>query len=258
MLGDETVQLNSSSLDDIVMHRTHFSVDFLAKIKARASICSMPLGITNNNNKRTYSTFECVIVHLWRVITRARWQGAYEATHMIISVNGRSRMNPRVPDQYFGNLVLWATPKTTVKDLLQEPLSHVVKLIHGAIVNVDDQYFRSFIDFTATNVKNDPDIIPTPDVDKTAMCPDIYVDSWLRLPFNDIDLGCGSPFMFMPMFYPIEGTIYILPSCIGDGSIDAFVSLFIDQLDCFRQNCYILDWNREESYRQPQRWSWKI
>ncbi|OWM73712.1 agmatine hydroxycinnamoyltransferase 1-like [Punica granatum] len=241
IVEDEASRFNNVALDDIVVHKVHFSADFLTKLKARASISCPPSDITNNNKRATYSTFECVIAHLWRAITKARSVSAYETTHLKISVNGRSRMNPRVPNQYFGNLVLWAVPSAKVKDLLREPVSHAAKLIHEAIAKVNDSYFRSFIDFTTSKVKHDPDIVTTASVEKPALCPDIEVDSWLRLPFCDLDFGCGSPYMFMPMYYPTEGNIFLLPSYIGDGSINAFVPVFKDQLDTFRQNCYILD-----------------
>lgn len=152
-------------------------------------------------------------------------------------------MNPRVPNQYFGNLVLWAVPGARAEDLLAEPVSHAAKLIHDEITKLDNSYFRSFIHFMAmtTKLNHDRDVVPTSAVDKSAMFPDIDVDCWLRLPFYDLDFGGGSPYVFMPTYYPVEGIIFILPSYVGDGSIDVFVTVFKDQLDSFRQNCYNLD-----------------
>lgn len=229
-LDDEFNHIND---DQIVVHKVHFSMDFLSKLKVRAN---KRMIISNN----IYSTFQSLVAHLWRAITRARSLTGNEITQVRISVNGRSRLNPRIPNHYFGNLVLWALPTARVKDLLREPLPHAAKLIHDAVAKVNNNYFRSFIDYESQHEEDD-DRIPTAVVDKPIMCPDIDVDSWLRFPFYDLDFGCGSPYMFMPSYFPTEGMIFLLPSFIGDGSIDAFVPLLKHHLDCFNQYCYTLD-----------------
>ncbi|KAJ8768071.1 hypothetical protein K2173_021011 [Erythroxylum novogranatense] len=104
-------------LDDIVMHKAHFTVEFLSKLKAKASQSN------GANNDKPYSTFESLVAHLWRSITKARGVSALETSQIRISVNGRMRLNPRVPNEYFGNLVLWAFPRARVKELLKELLA---------------------------------------------------------------------------------------------------------------------------------------
>ncbi|KAH0749945.1 hypothetical protein KY290_029177 [Solanum tuberosum] len=221
--------------EDIVVHKVHFTVEFLAKLKAKASSMN---NNNNNNNNKPYSTFESLVAHLWRAITKARGLSVFETTHIRISVNGRMRLNPRVPNEYFGNLVLWAFPTSKVKDLLREPLPYATKLIHDAVAKVNNNYFRSFIDFA--NHKEE-DLIPTADMSKHILCPNLEVDSWLRFPFYDLDFGTGCPYMFMPSYFPTEGMMFLLPSFIGDGSIDAFIPLFQDNLPTFKKICYSLD-----------------
>ncbi|CAH9093932.1 unnamed protein product [Cuscuta epithymum] len=219
--------------DDIVVHKVHFTLEFLAKLKAKASTMKP-------NNAKPYSTFESLVAHLWRAITKARNLAGLESTHIRISVDGRARLNPKVPNEYFGNLVLWAFPTAKVKDLLREPLTYAAKLIHDAVAKVNNNYFRSFIDF-ANSVEAESGLVPTADMDKHILCPDLEVDSWLRFPFYDLDFGMGCPYIFMPSFYPTEGMIFLLPSFMGDGSIDAFIPLFQDNLATFKQICYSLD-----------------
>ncbi|KAK6926680.1 hypothetical protein RJ641_008399 [Dillenia turbinata] len=181
--------------EEIVVHKVHFAVEFLAKLKARAS--------SSNGNNERYSTFKCLVAHLWRAITKARGLNGFETTMMRISVNGRVRLNPKVPDEYFGNLVLWAFPSAKVKDLLREPLSYAVKLIDNAVAKVNNNYFQSFIDF-ATHKVEEEGLVPTADMNKSVLCPNLEVDSWLRIPFYDLDFGGGSPFIFMPSYFPTE------------------------------------------------------
>ncbi|CAA0813516.1 Shikimate O-hydroxycinnamoyltransferase [Striga hermonthica] len=224
-----------NSLDDIVVHKVHYSAEFLSKLKARAS--SM-----NKTSCKPFSTFESLMAHLWRSITKARGLSGFETTQVRVSVDGRTRMNPMVPDDYFGNLVLWAFARAKVEDLLKEPLSYAATVLHEAVVEVDDKYFKSFIDFANHKVRQE-DLIPNAvsDTDESILWPNLEVDSWLRFPFYDLDFGCGGPFIFMPSFSPIEGMIFLLPSINGDGSIDVFLPLFRENLTTFRQICYSLE-----------------
>ncbi|KAL3518468.1 hypothetical protein ACH5RR_021057 [Cinchona calisaya] len=217
----------------VVVDQVHFSLGFLGKLKAKASAM--------NGNNKPYSTFDSLVAHLWKQVTKARGLNAYQTTNVKISVNGRMRMTPRIPNEYFGNLVLWAFPSSKVKDLLHEPLPCGAKLIHDTVAKVNDNYFRSFIDFASSQKVKEENLVPTADMYQAVECPNLEVSSWLRFPFYDLDFGGGSPYVFMPSYYPSEGTILLLPSFIGDGSIDAFISLFEDHMAMFKQICYDLD-----------------
>ncbi|EHA8591394.1 Agmatine coumaroyltransferase-2 [Cocos nucifera] len=215
--------------DNIVVHKAHFTKEFLTELKARASAGAAG---------KPYSTFESLMAHLWRVVTKARGLHEAETTHLRISVDGRGRMNPRLPDEYFGNVVLWACPRAEVRGLVDSPLRYAAELIHDAVARVNDAYFRSFIDLASSGVVEKEELVPTASADKWVLCPNVDVDSWLRLPLYDLDFGGGSPFYFMPSFLPIEGLIFLIPSFIGDGSIEAHVALFDDDQAAFKQICY--------------------
>ncbi|XP_058074972.1 agmatine coumaroyltransferase-2-like [Magnolia sinica] len=225
--------LASGNDDNIIVHKAHFTLEFLSKLKVKAS--------SARGTDKPYTTFESLVAHLWRTITKARGLNGFETTHVRISENGRSRLRPRVPNEYFGNLVLWAFPQARVKELLQEPLQHAAKLIHDSITNVDDSYFKSFIDFASSKEEDIRDLVPTANMSESVLSPNMEVDSWLRFPFYDLDFGGGSPFVFMPSYFPVEGMLFLLPSFIGDGSIDAIVPLFEHSLVSFKKACYCLD-----------------
>jgi shikimate O-hydroxycinnamoyltransferase len=133
---------NHSNEDEIVIHKVHFTKEFINKIRAKASI-----GVP-----KQYSRFETTLAHLWMVITRACGLQGHETTEMRISVNRRTRMNPKVPSEYFGNLVLWAFPHSKLSDLTNRPLSYAVERIHTAVAKVNDSYFKSFIDFASSDI----------------------------------------------------------------------------------------------------------
>lgn len=214
--------------EDIVVHKVHYSAEFLAKLRSSAS----------PSNGRRFSTIESLLAHLWRAISRARGLDESElSSSMRISVNGRARLNPKVPNEYFGNLVLWAFARAKADDLLHQPLSYAAKLLHDAIVKVNDDYFKSFIDFTNCH----KELVPNTTAPNTpTLCPDLEVDSWLRFPFYDLDFGHGGPYIFMPSFFPTEGMLFLLPSFTGDG-IEVFVPLFQQSLATFKHICYSLD-----------------
>ncbi|GAB4824783.1 hypothetical protein Ancab_007649 [Ancistrocladus abbreviatus] len=219
-------------VEDIAVHKAHFTKTFISKLKAKAS--------ASNVFDKPYSTFESLLAHLWRAVTKARALVGTETTQIRISVNGRMRLKPPVLNNYFGNLVLWAFPRARVKELICQPLPYAAKLIHDAIARVDNDYFLSFIDYANYRAREE-DLIPTADMNKIVLCPNLEVDSWLRFPLYELDFGGGSPYLFMPSFAPAEGMMLLLPSFIRDGSTEVYVSLFKDNLEAFKQICYSID-----------------
>ncbi|KAJ3680765.1 hypothetical protein LUZ60_015254 [Juncus effusus] len=238
--------MDYTSKGNIVVHKVHFSNDFLKRIKSRAS----------SGSSQRFTTFESLIAHLWRVITMARRLDGDEITNIRISINGRSRVDMHVPENYFGNVILWAYPHARVRDLLSRPLKYAAELIHNEVKKVNNRYFRSFIDF-ANSKAVEEQLIPVPEPRGRDMLKNVDVDSWLRFPLNELDFGGGRPFYFMPSFLPVEGWILLLPSFLGDGSVEAHVPLFERNLGRFKRACYSLDsdlyyygytngWNQEE------------
>jgi hypothetical protein len=45
----------------------------------------------------------------------------------------------------------------------------------------------------------------------------------------------------MPSYLPVEGLLILLPSCYGDGSVDAYVPLISRHMDAFKDCCYSVD-----------------
>ncbi|KAI4385454.1 hypothetical protein MLD38_003477 [Melastoma candidum] len=223
---------NNVLAEDIVVTKVHFTLEFLSNLKNRAS------SLLGNNKK--YSTFESLLAHLWRCQMKARGLEGNKTTQIRISVNGRTRLN--LTNNYFGNLVLWAFPKSKVKDLLREQLPYAAKVIHDAVSNINGDYFQSFIDYASTDLKEDRSnsFASSVSLFHSVLGPNLEVFSWLGFPFYGLDFGCGCPYTFMPSYLPTEDSIYLLPSFMGDGTIDAFIPLYTDHVDRFMQNCYVL------------------
>ncbi|RWR97947.1 agmatine coumaroyltransferase-2-like protein [Cinnamomum micranthum f. kanehirae] len=231
---DDSPSLNPtaslSSIENIVVH---FSADFINKIKKQ---------VIDNSSGRRYSTFECLLAHLWKKVTIARGLHHEEFTQVRVAVNGRARMKPPVPMEFFGNLVLWAYPRLRVGDLVDGSHAFIAKAIHSAVARIDNAYFQSFIDFGELyRTEEGEEMAATaPDIGNS-LCPDMEVDSWLRFQFHDLDFGGGAPCAFLPPNLPVEGLLIFVPSCKEEGGVDVFMSLLPDHADHFKEICHSLE-----------------
>ncbi|TKW09360.1 hypothetical protein SEVIR_6G089500v4 [Setaria viridis] len=217
--------------DEVVVQLVRFSREFLSELKSQASATAGAPG-------RPYSTTQCLAAHLWRCVTAVRGLDGGRATTLHLAVNGRARM--RVPEGYTGNAVLWAHPATTARELVAGPLGRAAELIRGEVARVDDAYFRSFIDFASSGAVEEEGLVPaSADPEAMVLGPDVAVYCLLRVPFYDVDFGGGRQFFFTPGYYPAEGVVYILsPSPLGDGSVEAHVSLYRRAMETFKGCCF--------------------
>ncbi|KAL6899865.1 hypothetical protein ACP4OV_006523 [Aristida adscensionis] len=233
----ELHDVDGGDYSDVVVHKVHLSGEFISRLKSRA----LPAAAAGAQCRPRCSTVQCVVAHLWRCMTAARGLGEQKATTLHIAVDGRARMSPPVPEGYTGNVVLWARPTAVAGELVARPLQHAVELIGREVARIDDAYFKSFIDFASSGAVEKERLAPTAQGPEMILSPDIEVDSWLRIPFYDLDFGGGRPFFFMPSFVPVEGLLILLPSLFGDGGVDAYVALFSRDMDTFKNCCYSLD-----------------
>jgi len=233
---DARRSIDGGAGDEVLVRHVRFSREFISELKSRASAGA----------PRPYSTAQCLAAHLWRCVTRARGLGGGGGgggvTALHLAVNGRARM-PRVPEAYTGNLVLWAHPATTARDLLAGPLGRAAELVRAEAARVDDAYFRSFIDFASSGAVEEEGLVPPlADPEAAALGADVAVYCLLRVPFYDVDFGGGRQFFYTPGYYPAEGVVYILPPApLGDGSVEAHVSLFSRAMETFEACCLSIE-----------------
>ncbi|TVU24292.1 hypothetical protein EJB05_26716, partial [Eragrostis curvula] len=114
----------------------------------RASISVLKSRTGPAAGARPYSTVQCVRGGS-PVAVPARWAR--------IAADGRARLRrhlpPAVPQEFIGNVVLWARPAATAAELATEtPLGHAKELVSRAVEHVDDAYFRSFVHFMSSGI----------------------------------------------------------------------------------------------------------
>ncbi|KAI3887995.1 hypothetical protein MKW92_021357 [Papaver armeniacum] len=221
--------------DDLVQQVLHCTPEFIAMIKSKASSSSPSCSLL----WPPYSTFVCLVAHLWKVVTRVWGLDDSQTTYAKISVNGRRRFRPRIPDEYFGNMVLWAFAETQGKYLYGKPLCHTAEIIHKEVSKVDNNYYKSYIDFANKNLNDDGLTPRKADPLSVPSCwPNLEIQSWLGFTFNDVDFGVGKHFIYMPSFDPLEAETYLVPSIVGDGSINVYITLFQQHQALFRELFY--------------------
>ncbi|KAK7283284.1 hypothetical protein RIF29_12704 [Crotalaria pallida] len=104
----------------------HFTAESIAKLKAKAN---------KESNTTQISSFQSLSAFVWRSITRARNVPHGQATSCILTINNRTRMQPPMAQDYFGNLIQSVIAKTTVGELLEHDLGWAAWKVHLAVAN---------------------------------------------------------------------------------------------------------------------------
>lgn len=191
-------------------------------------------GKTNKSgNKESYSCYEMLAGHIWRCASQARNLREDQETKMFISVDGRSRLKPPLPQGYFGNAIFTSAPMAHVRDLVSKPVNYAASIIHEVLLQMDDQYMRSALDYLELQA-DFTTLIREPHMFR---CPNIYIVSWNRLPIYDADFGWGKP-IFMGPAATHEGLVYILPNATNDGSLSLVLGLRSHHMAAFQKLLY--------------------
>ncbi|KAF8720731.1 hypothetical protein HU200_023635 [Digitaria exilis] len=215
-------------MDRIKNLAIHFPEEFIAGLKSRVG-------------GGRCSTFQCLLAHAWKKVTAARDLSPEVFTQVRVAVNCRSRANPPVLMEYFGNMVLWAFPRMTAREVVTSSYAAVAGAIRDAVARVDAEYVQSFVDFGEVAERDGEELASTAAGPGMAFCPDLEVDSWLGFRFHDLDFGHGPPCAFLPPDLPIEGVMILVPSCSAKGGIDLFLALDDEHVEAFKQICYSMD-----------------
>ncbi|KAL0017428.1 hypothetical protein SO802_004497 [Lithocarpus litseifolius] len=115
----------------------HFSSESIAKLKAKANAES-------NTNK--ISSFQSLSALVWRCITRARHLPHDQITHCRLAINNRARMEPHLPNDYFGNSISAGAAVTTAGELLEHSLGWAAWKLHELVANHTDKIVRGWLD----------------------------------------------------------------------------------------------------------------
>lgn len=96
-----------------------FSKAKIAELKAKANA---EMEIITESNEITISSLQALLAHLWMSVTRNRRIDPDEEVGYEVAVGMRTRIQPPLPEGYFGSAALVVMPKCTARELLENGL----------------------------------------------------------------------------------------------------------------------------------------
>ncbi|KAI9106416.1 hypothetical protein K1719_021944 [Acacia pycnantha] len=114
----------------------HFTAKSVAKLKAKAN---------RESNITKISSFQSLSALVWRCITRARSHPRDQRTRCTMAANHRSRIEPPLPEEYFGNVYYPVAAETTSGELLEHDLGWAAWKLHMAVASHDAKAVSEFV-----------------------------------------------------------------------------------------------------------------
>ncbi|KAG8532946.1 uncharacterized protein KY384_002824 [Bacidia gigantensis] len=139
------------------------------------------------------STNDILCAGLWRAITKARLESPdahFGTTSRVgMAVNGRSRMQPPLSDEYVGNVNIYTATEIDMPPLFSdatESLAEIAVAIRRSVLSVNDEYIRHLIH----KVNQLPDLsLITPSFKVWGN--DLAITTWREMGICDLDWGSG-------------------------------------------------------------------
>ncbi|EOA37365.1 hypothetical protein CARUB_v10011142mg [Capsella rubella] len=157
------------------------------------------------------TAFEVLAAHTWRSWARSLELPMTMLLKLLFSVNMRKKLNPELPQGYYGNGFVLACAESKVQDLVDGNIYQAVKLIQEAKARITDEYVKSTIDLLEDKTV------------KTNVSCSLVISQWAKLGLEELDLGGGKP-MYMG---PLTSDIYclLLPVAGNNDAIRVQMSL---------------------------------
>ncbi|KAK7351633.1 hypothetical protein VNO77_11223 [Canavalia gladiata] len=193
----------------------HFSAECIAKLKAKAN---------SEWNTTKISSFQSLSALVWRSITRARRLPYEQKTSCKLATNNRSRMEPPIPNEYFGNMVHALSAETSTGELLENDLGWAAWKLHLAVSNHNDSVLQQSV----------KEWVRSPFIPQIARFYDPYcvmMGSSPRFNMYENHFGMGKPLAVRSGYAnKFDGKVTSYPGREGGGSIDLEVCLLPDNM----------------------------
>jgi shikimate O-hydroxycinnamoyltransferase len=213
-------------LPTIATEYLHFTSESLARLKQDA-IDSMPDSAREHGS--WVSMNDALTALLWRVYTRSRglyrgeWRGEERGgeipTVCSFACDCRSRLEPPLPDSYFGNVNFLVYTSTTVAALLDGSLGETAISIRNATERNNNEHVRSALAYIeAAGDKSTVKLSPS-----YFLGNDIILSNWSKFPLLENDWGFGKPCAVRIPSSKLDGFCLFLPA--QDGGVDVLAGL---------------------------------
>ncbi|XP_055827451.1 BAHD acyltransferase DCR [Solanum dulcamara] len=204
----------AASVDPPLRERVFkFSESAIDQIKLKVN-ANPPEGST----APSFSTFQSLSAHVWLAVTLARQLKPEEYTVYTVFADCRKRVDPPMPESYFGNLIQAIFTVTAAGLLLSNPIEFAAGMIQQAIAKHD----AKAIEERNKEWESSPKIFQYKDAGVNC----VAVGSSPRFKVYDVDFGWGKPEMVRSgSNNRFDGMVYLYPEKNGGRGIDVEISL---------------------------------
>ncbi|CAF1717043.1 hypothetical protein HID58_084977 [Brassica napus] len=163
----------SNMLQEIVFRLTKVNV---LKLKAKANDEAV------SNEDGEISSFQAVLGHIWRSKVKHGGMSREEETHCRVPIDMRQRLNPKLKEDCFGNLVHTGVVTVKVGEMLDHGLGWLAQKVSKVVRSQTDENVKAFGENWVKNVE-----IPV------SICATLLVTSCPRFNVYGNDFGWGKP-----------------------------------------------------------------
>ncbi|VFQ84111.1 unnamed protein product [Cuscuta campestris] len=188
----------------------HLSKENIGLLKAKAN---SEMGVNSISSLQSY------VAHLWRAITRSRCVNATEEVSIYVPIGARWRLNPPLPEGYWGNAIYSRVVRVKSGELLGRGLGWAAWEIHQVVAA---QKHEEVVQFYNRWVRS-----PAAPQKKELFCANFLgIASSPRNDVYGVDFGWGKPVAARcGMDNKSDGKFSLFPGVEGDGSVDIEVCL---------------------------------
>ncbi|KAI3880699.1 hypothetical protein MKX03_008110 [Papaver bracteatum] len=114
----------------------HFEQESIARLKTKANL---EISVSESIICTTISSLQALFAHIWLATTRARKLDPNEETSYWLAIGNRSRMNPPLPETYFGNSMLDVGATAKAGELLEKGLGWTALLLNQVVASYNNE-----------------------------------------------------------------------------------------------------------------------
>lgn len=173
------------------------------------------------------TTFEALASHTWRSWVKSLDLDPTTLVKLLFSMNFRQKLNPKLPQGYYGNGFVIGCAQARVKDLVDANLHSGVNFVQQAKSALCDEYVRSVVDLLEDKTV------------KTELSRSLVISQWSNLGLENLDFGEGKPLHMGPLTSDIY--CLFLPVIGDSGAVRVLVSMPESSVD--RYEYYMRDFS---------------
>uniref|UniRef100_A0A7C9ANH0 Shikimate O-hydroxycinnamoyltransferase n=1 Tax=Opuntia streptacantha TaxID=393608 RepID=A0A7C9ANH0_OPUST len=199
----------------------HFSAKNVNALKAKVNE-----EIIYTGDITKISSFQALMSLVWMSIIRARGLDPSRVTRCKLAINNRRRLDPPLPEDYFGNSLSAGIATTTVGEMLHHGIGWAALLLNQVVANHTDKVVRKFF-YSWFESPFVIDLGPLLEAEER-----VQVGSSPRFPVyeNQFD-GLGKPVAVRAGYAnKFGGKVTAFPGYEGEGSVDLEICLPPDSM----------------------------